>query len=115
MLGLNLRLVFNFADWPEFAAETKTTYSSAFAVLAAVVIVAALPVMLPSIAELKVLVPAIVSFPVFITAPAAATFVASVTSADASMEVNLVRSASVIIAPDPTLVTSLRTVTLLVV
>ena len=43
-----------------------------------------------------------------ITAPAAATLVASVTSALASMPDNFVRSALVIIAPDPALVISLR-------
>ena len=83
--------------------------------LAVVVIVAAFPVISPAIAALKVLVPAIVSFPVFITAPAAATLVASVTSAEASMPANLVLSAAVIMAPEPTLVTSDSAVTLLVV
>ena len=43
-----------------------------------------------------------------IIAPAAATFVASVTSAVASIPSNFVRSALVIIAPEPALVTSLR-------
>ena len=53
--------------------------------------------------------------PVFITAPAADTLVASVTSANVSMFDNLVRSASVMIAPEPTLVTSDKAVTLDVV
>ena len=43
----------------------------------------------PIIPDENVLTPAIVSSPVFITAPAAATLVASVTSADASMASNL--------------------------
>ena len=44
-------------------------------------------------------------------APAAATLVASVTSAAASIPLNLVLSAAVIIAPLPALVTSLKAVT----
>ena len=53
--------------------------------------------------------------PVAITAPAAKTLAVFVASAAASKLVNLVRSALVIMAPEPTLVTSLRAVTLLVV
>ena len=49
------------------------------------------------------------------TAPAAATVVASVTSADVSIPDNFVLSAEVIIAPDPALVISLNDVTLDVV
>ena len=75
------------------------------------VTVPALPLTLPLIVEENVLVPAIVSFPVFITAPAAATLVASVTSAAVSISLNLVLSAEVIIAPLPTSVTSAKSVT----
>ena len=78
-------------------------------------LVAVFPVIDPAISELKVLVPAIVSFPVFRTPPAAATLVASVTSAEASMPFSLVLSAAVMMAPEPALVTSVRAVTLLVV
>ena len=67
------------------------------------------------IVDENVFAPATVSSPVFITAPAAATLVASVTSADVSIPDNLVRSALVIIAPEPTLVTSDNAVTLDVV
>ena len=49
--------------------------------------------------------------PVFITAPADATFIASVTSAAVSIPLNLVLSAAVIIAPLPTLVTSDKSAT----
>ena len=69
----------------------------------------------PVIVDENVLVPAIVSFPVFITAPAAATFVASVTSAEVSIPDNLVLSALVMIAPLPTEVISLSAVAELVV
>ena len=71
--------------------------------------------MFPLMVLLKVLVPAIVSFPVFNTPPAAATLVASVTSAPVSIPLSLVLSALVMIAPEPALETSLRAVTLLVV
>ena len=79
------------------------------------VTVAAFPSIEPEIVELNVLVPAIVWFPLVMTAPAAATVVASVTSADVSIPDNFVLSAEVIIAPDPALVTSLNDVTLDVV
>ena len=49
------------------------------------VAVSALPLILPTIVLENVLVPAIVSFPVFITAPADATLAESVTSAFVSM------------------------------
>jgi hypothetical protein len=45
--------------------------------------------MSPTMVEVKVLTPAIDSLPVFMTAPAAATLLASVTSALASMPSNL--------------------------
>ena len=77
--------------------------------------VAALPVMLASIVDENVFSPAIVGFPDVITAPAANTLVASVTSAAVSIFVNLVRSALVMIAPEPALVTSDNAVTLDVV
>ena len=67
------------------------------------------------IAVENVFAPAMVSSPVFITAPAADTLVASVTSADVSIPNNFVRSAPVIIAPEPTSVTSDNAVTLDVV
>ena len=50
-----------------------------------------------------------------INAPAAATFVASVTSALVSIPDNFVRSALVIIAPDPALVISLRSAAAIVI
>ena len=77
--------------------------------------VAAFPVIEPAMALLKVLVPAMVWFVEVITAPAARTFVASVTSAAASIALSLFLSAVVIIAPEPTLLTSDNTVTLEVV
>ena len=58
-----------------------------------------------------VFAPAIVSSPVFITAPAAATFAAAVTSAFVSIPLNLLLSETVIIAPLPTSVTSDNAVT----
>ena len=73
--------------------------------------VPAFPVTLPTIVDENVFVPATVALPVFITAPAAATLIASVTSATASIPFNFVRSASVIIAPLPALVTSFKAVT----
>ena len=76
------------------------------------VTVVALPDISPTIVLLKVFVPSIVSLPVFITAPALATLVASVTSAKVSIPSNLVRSTVVIISPDPALDTSLSNVTL---
>ena len=59
--------------------------------------------------------PDIFSFPVFITAPALFTLLASVTFAPVSIPSNLVLSASVIILPLPASVTSDKSVTLLVV
>ena len=59
------------------------------------VTVAAFPVTLPTIVDENVFVPATVALPVFITAPAAATLIASVTSAAASIPFNFVRSAAV--------------------
>ena len=115
LLGLYLRFPCVKEALEPVVASTNVTKWSAFAEPSATVVVAALPSMLPVIVLENVLVPAIVSFPVFITAPAAATFVASVTSAFSSIAANLVRSAPVIIAPEPTLVTSDRAVTLLVV
>ena len=100
---------------PEPALVTSDNAVTLLVVYTPLVTVAAFPVILPAIALLKVLVPAIVSFPVFNTPPAAATFVASVTSAAASMPANFVLSAAVIMAPEPTLVTSDSAVTLLVV
>ena len=96
-------------------SPTIATNRSAFVVSGATVIVPAFPVMLPAIALEKVLTPKTVSFPVFITAPAADTLVASVLSARSSMPDSLFLSAVVMIEPDPTPVTSERAVTLLVV
>ena len=79
------------------------------------VTVAAFPVISLIIAVENVFAPSIVWSPDVITAPAANTLVASVTSADVSMPDNFVRSAPVIIAPEPTLVTSDNAVTLDVV
>ena len=67
------------------------------------------------IVDENVFAPATVSSPVFITAPAADTLVASVTSAAVSIPNNLVRSASVMIAPEPAFDTSDNAVTLDVV
>ena len=67
------------------------------------VTVVAFPEISPMIVDENVFAPATVSSPVFITAPAAETVAASVTSANASMPDNLVRSSPVIIAPEPTL------------
>ena len=72
------------------------------------VAVAALPSIEPEMVLLNVLVPAIVWSVVVITAPAAATLFASVTSALNSRLDNFVRSTLVIIAPEPALVISLR-------
>ena len=79
------------------------------------VTVAAFPEILPTIVDENVFAPATVSSPVFITAPAADTLVASVTSADVSIPDNLVRSALVIMAPEPAFDTSDNAVTLDVV
>ena len=73
--------------------------------------VPAFPVTLPTIVEENVFAPATVWSPVVITAPAAVTFAVAVTSAPAAMAVNLFLSAVVIIAPLPTLDTSLKAVT----
>ena len=75
----------------------------------------ALPSTEPEIVLENVLVPAIVSFPVFRTPPAAATEAALVTSAPVLRAASLLRSAVVIMAPEPALVTSLSSVTLLLV
>ena len=63
----------------------------------------------------NVFAPAMVWSPDVITAPAANTLVASVTSAEVSMPNSLVRSAPVIMAPEPASVTSDNAVTLDVV
>ena len=79
------------------------------------VTVAAFPVISLIIAVENVFAPAIVWSPDVITAPAANTLVASVTSAVVSIPDNFVRSALVMIAPEPALVTSDNVVTLDVV
>ena len=86
---------------PEPAFVTSLRAVTLLVVYTPFVTVPAFPVILPAIAELNVLVPEIVWLPVTITPPAAATLVASVTSAAVSMPFNLVLSASVIMAPEP--------------
>ena len=94
---------------------TSLRLTTLLVVYTPLVTVAAFPLMFPPMVLLKVLLPAIIWFPSVITPPAASTFVASVTSAKASIPLSLVLSLSVIMAPEPTLVTSLRSETLLVV
>ena len=76
---------------------------------------AAFPETSPMIVDENVFAPAIVWSPDVITAPAASTLVASVTSAAVSMFDSLVRSSPVIMAPEPASVTSDNAVTLDVV
>ena len=100
---------------PEPTSVTSDNAVTLDVVYTPLVTVAALPVMLPAIVEENVFAPAMVSSPVFITAPAADTLVASVTSAAVSMFDSLVRSALVIMAPEPASVTSDNAATLDVV
>ena len=100
---------------PDPASVTSDNAATLEVVYTPLVTVAALPEILPAIVDENVFAPSIVWSPDVITAPEANTLVASVTSADVSMPDNLVRSALVIIAPEPTSVTSDKAVTLDVV
>ena len=100
---------------PEPTLVTSDNAVTLDVVYTPLVTVAALPVISLIIAAEKVFAPTMVWSPDVITAPAANTLSASVTSAAVSIPDNLVRSASVIIAPEPTSVTSDNAVTLDVV
>ena len=100
---------------PEPTSVTSDNAVTLDVVYTPLVTVAALPEMLAAIVDENVFSPAIVWSPDVITAPAANTLVASVTSAEVSIPDNFVRSAPVIMAPDPTSVTSDNAVTLEVV